>query len=226
MNEKQYKYQVWTESNLKRNDLIKQGLEFYAKNQTVIFDKQPNLRKEVAVNSRYLHRGYYCPSPIQNLIFVNARRGKILKRETVRSKPTHYYYFDAENRLLISKWDSNMGSIYTEYLSYSGDYIYGYAFDESGNLVSVSEEYYHSRQIQSYFRSSCYNDENRQWYASITSMEFEKYWYSETGISRADFYFCGLWPKIIESEDVANIMVQGGHYQFSKGKDGLILLSS
>lgn len=225
MNDKQYKYQIWVESKLKRNNLIKQGLEFYAQNQTVIFNKYPNLRKEVAVNSRYLHRGYYCPSPIQDLIVDNARRGKILKRETARSNPTHYYYFDAKNRLLISKWDSYTGSIYTEYLSYSGDYIYGYAFDDSGNLVSVSEEYYQSGQIASYFRFSCYNNEIRPRYDSITSAEFEKYWYNETGISKANFYFCGLWSDVIESEDVADIMVQGGHYQFSKGKDGLILLS-
>ena len=43
--------------------------------------------------------GYYCPSLIFDLVVGNVHRGRLLKRITKRSKPTHRYGFDKDNRL-------------------------------------------------------------------------------------------------------------------------------
>ena len=43
--------------------------------------------------------GYYCPSLILDIVVGNVHRGRLLKRVTKRSKPTHRYGFDKDNHL-------------------------------------------------------------------------------------------------------------------------------
>ena len=47
------------------------------------------LRKEYSVGGEVMHRGYYCPNPIGDIIIDNAKRGRLLKRLTERSKPSY-----------------------------------------------------------------------------------------------------------------------------------------
>lgn len=46
-----------------------------------------------------MYLGYYCPSPVQDLVIGNVHRGKILKKLTKASKPTHRFGFDENGRL-------------------------------------------------------------------------------------------------------------------------------
>ncbi|MEH6949139.1 hypothetical protein V7068_19130, partial [Bacillus sp. JJ634] len=47
-----------------------------------------------------IHRGYYCPSPILDLIVGNAKRGRLLKRKPDFGKFTYEYGFDIDNRMI------------------------------------------------------------------------------------------------------------------------------
>ena len=214
MDTKQKKFEIWKFSHKKRDFLIKQGLDFRTQNQAVNYRELAVFRKETAVTSRYLHRGYYCPSPIQDIIVDNARRGKILKRETKRSKPTHRYYFNTKDQLLIAETILCDGSIQTEYLVYCKDAIYGYTYDSKNNLIGVSEECYKDDRIQRYFRASCFNDEVRQWYNSITCIDYEMYQYNDSELSEADFYFATRWNNTLDSKEAADRLFAGGHYSF------------
>lgn len=97
------------------------------------------VRKEYASGST-LHRGFYCPSPAYDLIVVGTKRGKLLKRFTAASKPSHEYGFDANGRLLYCKWFHNGQPADTEYLVYEEHCIYGITMSKDGNLTYFTEE--------------------------------------------------------------------------------------
>lgn len=46
-----------------------------------------------------LYRGYYCPSPIDDIIIGNVTRGRLYKNKPLKISPDYQYHFDAENRL-------------------------------------------------------------------------------------------------------------------------------
>lgn len=59
------------------------------------------MRFEYSSGGETLHRGYYCPSPVDDLIFGGCRRGKLLKRLTKRTNPSYRYEFAADSRMLF-----------------------------------------------------------------------------------------------------------------------------
>lgn len=65
------------------------------------FDKAQSkvVREEFCTGSDMM-LGYYCPSPVFDLITGNVHRGKILKRITKRSKPCMQYGFSESGRIL------------------------------------------------------------------------------------------------------------------------------
>lgn len=111
--------------------------------------------EEAAVHKEYasgstLHRGYYCPSPTYDIIVGNTKRGKLLKRLTVVSKPSHEYGFDANGKLLYCKWLRKGKPIYTEYLVYEDQCIFGITVSQDGNLAVLTEEILHNGTLTDY----------------------------------------------------------------------------
>lgn len=66
--------------------------------------RSKTIRKEYSVKGDNIYRGYYCPSPVQDLVIENSTRGKLLKTVTRRSKPSHEYSFDSAGRLIRVKY--------------------------------------------------------------------------------------------------------------------------
>lgn len=66
--------------------------------------RSKTIRKEYSVKGDTIYRGYYCPSPVQDLVIGNSTRGKLLKTVTRRSKPSHEYSFDSAGRLIRVKY--------------------------------------------------------------------------------------------------------------------------
>ncbi|MBR2280933.1 MAG: hypothetical protein IJ903_08445 [Ruminococcus sp.] len=66
------------------------------------FDKAMNtvVREELSAGSD-MTLGYYCPSPVEDLIIGNVHRGKILKRVTKRSKPDTKYGFTKDGEMAV-----------------------------------------------------------------------------------------------------------------------------
>lgn len=107
------------------------------------------LRTEYASGSD-LHRGFYCPSPVFDFIVGNTHRGKLLKRLTSRSKPSHAYGFSCDGRLLWCKWLKNGAVTNTEYLLRDGEEILGIMHDSQGYLNTLTKEVYREGKLQSY----------------------------------------------------------------------------
>ncbi len=59
------------------------------------------VKKEYARGGECIHRGFYCPSPVLDIIVGNCKRGKLVKKP--RKQPDYEYWFDSHNRLILSK---------------------------------------------------------------------------------------------------------------------------
>lgn len=112
------------------------------------------VRTEYASGST-LHRGFYCPSPVYDLIVGNTHRGKILKRITKASKPSHEYGFDANGRLLYCKSFYMGCHACTEYLVYNESTVYGLNVDRDGRVSTITEETYAQGKLQQFLRCLC-----------------------------------------------------------------------
>ena len=115
--------------------------------ELIVFSEENTVRRELAGGARFTHHGVYCPSPIFDLLVGNARRGRLLKRPTILSKPTHEYGFDANGRLLWCK-DPQRQTI--EYLVYENDRIYGLILSRENKLGTLTEEVYENGKLVTY----------------------------------------------------------------------------
>lgn len=86
-------------SNQYRN-LFEQYAKTYKNTFESEFDKAMNtvVREELSSGSD-MTLGYYCPSPVEDLIVGNVHRGKILTRITKRSKPDTKYGFNEDGKM-------------------------------------------------------------------------------------------------------------------------------
>jgi hypothetical protein len=145
-------------------------------------------RKEYAVKGENLHRGYYCPSPIDDIIIGNAPRGKILKRVTSRSKPRYEYDFDEEGKLIIARYlyFDVLDVQHIEIILHNNRCDIGILFwlYENGDITieSVSESVYdESHRITSFMKG--YIDCNK-----FEEVYYEIYSYNESGLKTAEHY--------------------------------------
>lgn len=130
--------------------LIALAQGFLSENKELLTDmEQQAIRREYASGSD-LHRGFYCPCPVFELIVGNSHRGKLLKRLTSRSRPTHEYGFDADGRLLWAKRFHEGNPVFTEFLQYREDRRYGFTLDASQELRTVTEEVFREGHLTRY----------------------------------------------------------------------------
>lgn len=121
------------------------------------------VHREYASGCKYLHRGYYCPSLIQDAVVGNVKRGRLLKRFTARTKNCWEYGFDAEGKLLCCESlvtkesaDEELLVVATrELLLYEDDRRYGITLRSDGHLESVTEEIFKDKKCVSYTYASC-----------------------------------------------------------------------
>lgn len=140
------------------------------------------IRQEMAVQCRYLHRGFYCPSPVFDLIVGNSRRGRILKKPSKRSSPAFTYGFDSNGKL---QWSRDHLTNTYEYLIYEDEKIYGLSVGEDSNYCTLSEETYQGKKLVSFYVVHYYDMLPRP-----CIMDAEIYQYDEEGLSdvlRFDF---------------------------------------
>ena len=121
------------------------------------------VRTEYASGSKYLHRGYYCPSLIQDVVVGNVRRGKLLKRFTLRTKTCWEYGFNAEGQLirceyLVTKTVAGEECLVVstrELLFYEDDRVYGITVQSDGTLEAISEEVFQNEKCICYMYCPC-----------------------------------------------------------------------
>ena len=141
------------------------------------------VRKEYSTGGELLVRGYYCPSPIYDIVTSNCKRGFLLQRITSKSKPTFEYCFDKNNRLIIINY---LFSNFTEILEYNKDIVIGITFskDVNNEFISVIECKYDSDgRIISFIKTdSSHNN------CCIDHLEKEIYTYSNLGLFEAEVF--------------------------------------
>jgi len=137
------------------------------------------VREEYSVKGEIIHRGYYCPSLIQDIVIGNSNRGKILKRKTSRSHLTYKYGFDSEDRLVVVE-QLDGGSI--EVIVHKGDKTVGLSFDLEGCIESLAECIYQNGKISSYVFAVAWAGKGECEYRR------EDYNYSADGLEYVDMF--------------------------------------
>lgn len=59
------------------------------------------VKKEFSRGGECLHRGFYCPSPVLDIVIGDCKRGKLIKNP--RKTPDFEYWFDADNKVTLAK---------------------------------------------------------------------------------------------------------------------------
>ena len=140
------------------------------------------VRKEYSNNENGIYRGYYCPSPVDDLIIGGCRRGKLLKRITKRTNPDKEYLFDSDNRLVAVNSLLDWKAVHTEVLIYEDNLVTGIDIDNYDNsIIELSECIYDSdNKIKSFLTASV--SSNKATRTKIDEIELEKYSYDESGL--------------------------------------------
>ena len=141
--------------------------------------------RTVAAKQSWLHRGYYCPSRVYDLVVGNVKRGTLLKRLTARSKSYFLYGFDEKDRLLWSKHFYNNCHIKSEYLLHMGSSIYGFTIDLRGHLEAITEEVYENNRLVCYRYLLVVSRESA---IEPVEMKQENYTYDSEGLLYCDWY--------------------------------------
>ena len=100
------------------------------------------VREEKSKGGECIHRGYYCPSLIEDIIIENCKRGKLCKENDPKATYTHY--FDRDNRHIATRQQEG-NIVYTEYISCGENKSLGIMFDGAEELASIAECEYDER---------------------------------------------------------------------------------
>lgn len=104
-----------------------------------VLEKKQNevTAKEYSTGSKRLHRGFYCPSLILDIIVGNCKRGKLLKHLTLQSKPNYQYGFNKDHQLIISKNISPEFFNEIEIIEYVGNTTRSCIFQEKSTFEPI-----------------------------------------------------------------------------------------
>lgn len=146
-------------------------------------------RKEYAKGGVCLHRGYYCPSPILDLVTGNCNRGHLIKNVKRSSKYSYEYCFDNDNHLIcVNKYENNIQMpfkcIESELLIYSKDsvlsIIYELLLNGVINIIAISKCVYNDGNIERYDYALFFSNEET---VDCIEIKTEKYDYHNNKIS-------------------------------------------
>ena len=165
--------------------LLHVGERFITREGVMAQRSLPRGKEELCVKSKLLHRGFYCPSPVLDVLITNSKRGRILVKPTERSHITNRYVYDTSNRLCFVDNYIDDIMVSSEYLIYEDNVIYGVTVGMNGALISVSEEQYLNERIKSYICAFYSGEEYKK---RCYQMNYEEYHYDEQGLLDWDYY--------------------------------------
>lgn len=186
---------------------LQQLLSLYRENYAAIYEAK---RKAVALwrygrGGTTIHRGWFCPSPIKDIVVGNASRGKLLKNAPQQGKPADYVYgFSANDELLtIDGPYSKMyqGPARREVVIQDGFPKIGLQFDEwhgKTALCGLSICVYKDGRIVEYITTLRPNVQSR----TISTFECERYRYGPNGELVAAKWI--EWTNLDDMEEPAN----------------------
>ena len=142
----------------KINNLIKYGDIFLRNNDLKKLNRMPVTREEICVGSN-MHRGFYNPSPVFDIIVGNVKRGRILKKK--KNTYSQYYRYSFGTDGLLQRAESIYNGIVatTEYIVRDDSTITGVTIDDVGLCVVCEEEYCDGKLCSCSFMN-CYGIDN------------------------------------------------------------------
>ena len=135
-----------------------------------------------------LHRGYYHPSPVYDLIVGNTKRGRLSSKSN--HPLSHRFYFDCEDRLVRIEYLHAEQISHIEYLNYCGQSVKGITVDRNGFLSAVTEERYPHNRISFFSIVRCYHVAGGD---QCLDYHEEEYHYDNLGLSKC--HFVNFTPK-------------------------------
>lgn len=191
------------------------------KKQMQLCKDQAN-RSECSMGGEVLHRGYYCPSLIRDIVTGNCNRGRIVKRMTEKAKQNiSFEYGFHDDKILFAKRKDGKQIYESEYISYYGNKQIGYSYDKEMNLRAISECIYLNGKIMSYFlvyvnydnsidrcEKEIYEYKNGMLHSAIlylmqtsNSCDHEKYVFDHDADGFLSSYKCIEYENGVEKED-------------------------
>lgn len=224
---------------LKERERLSQKADCYKPLRQKLYEQAVSsaVRKEYSNNECGMHRGYYCPSPVDDLVTGGLKRGKLMKRITKNAKPDHEYLFDSNDKLVAVNSLLDWKTTETEILIYEDNLVTGITFDSYDNSISeISESVYDSdNRIQSFLTASV--SQKKSIRTTISDIKLEKYIYDEVGLYETEIIIYTKAYRIIQDmmkeaiENNPTVEMQLGlpdcetsyqHYTFFHDKNGFI----
>lgn len=191
--EQRSKKEIHDECEARTRQLIVQAQRFLKSEKDREYRNTEISKTEICTGAN-IHRGYYCPSPVFDLLVGNTHRGRLLHRPNCRTRPSHTYHFGAQGELLYVE---SPGTV--EYLVRERSSRYGYSFATYG-LVAVTMEVFRDGKISECLRSlvSPYALKEGLLRGDAT---YETYSYEGDRIAICDQYFVVFGhPEIVNME--------------------------
>ena len=115
------------------------------------------VRKEFSRGGECLHRGFYCPSPVIDIVVGGCKRGKLIKKP--KKTPDLEYWFAADDNMILAKkpnipegYDSSV--IEYELIYYYDNYTESVIFhifpDKNVSIIGLTKCLYQNGFILSY----------------------------------------------------------------------------
>lgn len=102
-----------------------------------------------------MHRGYYCPSLIEEFVIGNARRGRLLKKDF--NDADHIYYFNNDGKLFaIDQTECYLDICVKciELIEYKSNETLGANYSGLGNLINITRCIYDNNKLISHEQGS------------------------------------------------------------------------
>lgn len=176
-------------------DFVKQKYQFaleqlrpYLDDLVSAFDTMSKsvVRYQYARGGTNNHRGYYCPSPIRDIVIGNCHRGYLYKTHPRTRQPSFIYGFNAQGELVTTESES-CGKEFILYINHATIGISYTISEEYGLWIGTITlcEYNEVGQILLYLVASCPVDGP----LLMRQYELELYHYGSEGLETADWYY-------------------------------------
>lgn len=103
------------------------------------------VREEFCIGGELLHRGYYCPSLISDIVISNVKRGRLVKKEPTNKEEYFRYGFDKDDNLVTV-----IRPYLYEFIVREGNTEIGVGFNKQNGVMEISEAYCEDNRIASY----------------------------------------------------------------------------
>lgn len=160
------------------------------------YDELNKIKNNKTTNIKYsiqsycIHRGFYCPSPIEEIVVGGIKRGKLTDKIRKSTKNYYKYYFDKDNHMLAAEEYTSDDFDFSPYameflIRINNDIEYGFTFHNKWKEITfVSKSQFENGLIKSY-SAGLYDDNPEK-----MTIQYEKYYYDSNQIlTNATFFY-------------------------------------